>query len=78
MLQVLAPLMIHLSPTCSARVITPARSDPPLGSESNWHRISSPRMAAEIRSRFCSSLPTSRIVAPQMVNDGVFRISGIS
>ena len=70
--------MIHVSPTRSARVMTPARSEPPLGSDSNWHSTSSPRMAAAMRDRFCSSLPTSRMVAAQMVNDGVFRISGIS
>ena len=43
--QIFCPLMIQSSPSRSARVRNAARSDPPAGSENNWHHTSSPRSA---------------------------------
>ena len=62
----------------SARVMSPARSEPPLGSERNWQSTCSPRIAAATWVRFCSSLPMSRRVAAQMANVGMFSRTGIS
>ena len=78
MLHVLAPEITHLSPVRSARVITLARSEPPLGSLKSCTSVSSPRMAAAMRARFCSSEPVSNRVAAQIVKVGVLRMSGIS
>ena len=43
--QIFCPLMIQSSPSRSARVRSAARSEPPAGSENNWHQTSSPRSA---------------------------------
>ena len=43
--QIFWPLTIQSSPSRSARVRSAARSEPPAGSENNWHQISSPRSA---------------------------------
>ena len=40
--QIFCPLMIHSSPSRSARVPRLARSLPAPGSENSWHQISSP------------------------------------
>src|SRR5690606_9723716 len=67
-----------MSPSRVARVITPARSEPPRGSLRNCTSTSSPRMAAEMRSRFCCSLPMSRIVGAQIEKVGMLSSRGIS
>ena len=77
-LQIFEPLRMNTSPSRVALVVTPARSDPPRGSDRNWTMISSPRMTAGRCSRFCSSLAMSSTVAPQIENVGVLRASGIS
>ena len=51
------PLMIHLLPLKSARVVAAAMSEPEPGSLNSWHQVSSP-----VRMRFrnfslCRSLP---------------------
>ena len=43
-LQILDPLSTQLSPSRSALVTAPAKSDPPPGSESNWIHTSCPRI----------------------------------
>ena len=58
------PLTIHSSPSRTARVASPARSEPAPGSEKSWHQISSPvniGRSARLRS---SSLPCVTIVGP--------------
>jgi len=37
------PFTTHSSPSRTARVVSPARSEPAPGSEKSWHQISSPR-----------------------------------
>ena len=37
------PLTTNSSPSRTARVVSPARSEPAPGSEKSWHQISSPR-----------------------------------
>ncbi len=49
--QVFWPLMTQWSPTFSARVLRPARSEPAPGSEKPWHHQSS-RLAMPGRKRF--------------------------
>lgn len=56
----------------------PGQIRTPAGSDSSCTSTSSPRMAAPMRSRFCCSLPMSRIVGAQMLNVGMFSRSGIS
>ncbi len=43
LVQTFCPLMIQLSPSCTARVVSDARSLPEPGSENPWHHCSSPR-----------------------------------
>ena len=59
MLQIFEPLRTKTSPSRSARVRQPARSEPPLGSERNCTHSSSPRRMAGRWRSFCSWVPTS-------------------
>ncbi len=56
------PLTTHSSPSRSARVVSPARSDPLPGSENSWHHFSSPVTMPRRRRRPNSSLPCRRMV----------------
>ena len=60
--QIFCPLTIQPSPSRSARVRNCARSDPPEGSENNWHQISSPRSAGGAKRARCSGVPQVQIV----------------
>src|SRR5436190_8935727 len=56
------PLMTHSSPSRTAWVVSPARSDPLPGSENSWHHVYSPVAVGRRRRRFRSSEPCSRMV----------------
>ncbi len=66
---ILEPLMTQVSPSRVARVSAPARSEPPEGSDNNCTKISSARRIAGRWRRFWSSVPQSRIVAPNIPID---------
>jgi hypothetical protein len=55
---------MYSSPSSSARVRSPARSDPALGSLNSWHHTWSPRMIGRRNCCFCSSVPWAMIVGP--------------
>src|SRR6478752_7638460 len=58
------PLTTHSSPSSTAVVVSPARSDPAVGSLNSWHHTSSPvSIGRRNRSRVTSG-PCSRIVGP--------------
>ena len=77
-LQILEPFITHSSPSRSARVRHPARSDPPVGSERNCTHWCSPLSIGGRYFAFCSSVPKSTSVAPRMLKCGTLRCSGIS
>jgi hypothetical protein len=77
-LQIFEPFRMNTSPSRVARVVTPARSDPPRGSDRNCTMTSSPRSTAGRCWRFCSSLPMSSTTGAQMEKVGMFSTSGIS
>ena len=58
------PLTIHSSPSRTARVASPARSEPAPGSEKSWHQISSPVNIGRSARRRSSSLPCVTTVGP--------------
>src|SRR3984885_3261122 len=58
--------MIQSSPRFSARVRSPATSDPPAGSENNWHQTFSPDASGGRYLRFCSSPANAIMVGPHM------------
>src|SRR5437763_7887945 len=58
--------MIQSSPFFSARVRSPATSEPPAGSEKSWHQIFSPEASGGRYSRFCSSPANAITVGPHM------------
>ena len=58
------PFTTQVSPSGSARVRRPARSDPAPGSLNSWHQTSSPRRMARRWSDFCSSVPHASSVGP--------------
>src|SRR3954465_13300633 len=60
--------MTHSSPSSTARVLRPARSDPASGSENPWHHEICPERILGRYSFFCSSLPHCRIVGPTSVS----------
>ena len=63
------PFTTHASPGPSARtarVASPARSDPAPGSLNSWHQISSPVHSGRIQRAFCSSVPKARMVGAAM------------
>src|SRR6266480_263761 len=58
--------MIQSSPLLSARVRRPATSEPPAGSENNWHQIFSPDASGGRYFRFWSSPANAIMVGPHM------------
>ena len=55
--QIFWPLTIQSSPSFTAVLRRPARSDPAAGSLKSWHQISSPVIIFGIQRCFCSSVP---------------------
>ena len=60
--------MTHSSPSSSARVVSPARSEPASGSVNPWHHEISPLRMPGMNWRFCSSVPHCRMVGPTRVS----------
>ena len=58
------PLTTSSSPSSSARVVSPARSEPAPGSEKSWHHTCSPFSIRRRKKSFCSSVPWLMIVGP--------------
>ena len=56
------PFTIHSSPSCSALVFNPARSEPATGSENSWHHANSPVRVRRRNFLFSSSEPWSYMV----------------
>src|SRR6266542_6065527 len=56
-LQTFCPSTTHSSPSRTARVRSPARSDPAPGSLNSWHHTSSPRSSEGRYRCFCASVP---------------------
>src|SRR5581483_3892048 len=56
------------SPSSSAFVLSPARSEPASGSEKPWHHEICPERILGRYSFFCSSLPHCKIVGPTSVS----------
>src|SRR5436190_7153637 len=63
-LQTFCPSTTHSSPSRTARVRSPARSDPAPGSLNSWHHTSSPRRSAGRYRCFCASVPCAISVGP--------------
>ena len=70
--QIFWPSITHSSPSSTARVVRPARSEPAFGSENPWHHESSPE---RMRGRKCALLllgpPLQQGVAHHLHADGV-------
>jgi hypothetical protein len=67
----------HSSPSRTARVARPARSDPAPGSLNSWHQASSPvKVRRSSRSRTASS-PLVTMVGPAMVSPKKWRTPGL-
>src|SRR4051812_24690536 len=64
--QTFCPVTTHSSPSRTALVLTPARSDPAPGSEKSWHHSTSPRSMGRRNRSFCASVPWRTIVGPAM------------
>ena len=62
MVHTFCPLTTHSSPSRSALVVSPARSDPLPGSLNSWHHLSSPVTMGRSRRRLASGEPCSRMV----------------
>ena len=60
------PFTVQTSPSRTARVASPARSDPAPGSLNSWHQISSPVHSGRSQRCFCSGVPCARIVGAAM------------
>ena len=76
--QIFEPFRTHSSPSRTAVVCAPARSDPPLGSDRNCiQKVSPLRMGGTWRT-FCSSVPNSRITAMHGVSVGTCVSAGNS
>src|SRR5690606_13249681 len=58
------PLTTHSSPSFTARVFRPARSDPAPGSLKSWHQAFLPVTMSRRYRFFCSSVPCTMIVGP--------------
>src|SRR3546814_11162100 len=61
------PLTIHSSPSRSALVCRPARSEPAPGSENSWHHTSLPLTMLGRNRWHCSSVPWSMMVGPAII-----------
>ena len=66
--QIFWPLMTHSSPSSTALVDSPARSEPASGSLKPWHHAISPDRILGRKNFFCSSVPHCRIVGPTSVS----------
>src|SRR3954462_14616341 len=66
--QIFWPLMTHSSPSSTALVLRPARSEPASGSEKPWHQAIWPERILGRNSCFCASVPHCRIVGPTRVS----------
>ena len=66
--QIFWPLITHSSPSSSAFVLRPARSDPASGSLKPWHQAISPERIFGRKNFFCSSVPHCRMVGPTSVS----------
>ncbi len=64
--QIFWPLTTQSSPSRTALLRRPARSEPAEGSEKSWHQISSPESSRGIQRFFCSGVPCARMVGPHM------------
>jgi hypothetical protein len=74
--QIFDPFTTHSSPSATARVASPATSDPAPGSLNSWHQISSAvKIGRRKRSR-CSSVPRATMVGPHMPMPMGLRIHG--
>ena len=60
------PLTTHSSPSRSARVDSPATSEPAPGSLKSWHQISSAVKIGRRKRCFCSSVPHATMVGPHI------------
>ena len=65
-LQTFCPFTTHVPPSSTARVRSPARSEPAPGSLNSWHHISSPRSTASRWRSCCSGVPWAMRVGPIM------------
>ena len=61
------PLTTHSSPSSSARVVSPPRSEPLPGSLNSWHHVSSPVIARGSSARLRSSEPWASSVGAASV-----------
>ena len=64
-IQIFCPFSTHSSPSRTARVRTPPRSEPASGSLKPWPHMSSQRMMRGRKRAFCSSLPACSNVGPK-------------
>ena len=74
--QIFWPFTIHSSPSRSARVASPATSEPAPGSLNSWHQISSDVKIGRRKRRRCSSVPRTTMVGPHMPMPMALRIQG--
>ena len=70
------PLITYSLPSFTARVESPARSEPAPGSENPWHHMSSAVRMRFTNRCFCSSVPCAMIVGPAMPRPITFMWSG--
>src|SRR5881394_1668978 len=70
------PVTIHSSPFLTARVLTPARSEPASGSLKPWHQISSALRIVGRRRSFWRSSPQTISVGPASSRPSVLTGSG--
>ena len=74
--QIFEPLTTHSSPSRSARVASPATSEPAPGSLNSWHQISSEVKIGRRNRSCCSWVPRATIVGPHMPMPIALRIHG--
>ena len=60
------PFTTHSSPSRTAVVRSPPRSEPATGSENSWHHTSSPLSMAGRKRSFWASVPWAMMVGPAM------------
>ena len=67
------PFTVHSSPSRTARVASPARSDPAPGSLNSWHQTASPVHSGRSQRSCCSAVPKARMVGAAMPRPMAFR-----
>ena len=67
LVQIFCPLITYSSPSRSARVRSEARSEPAFGSDQPWHHTKESSRILGRCSRFCSSLPWTMSVGPNII-----------